>query len=631
MSADTPSPENDSLAGRLQRFAPAWSSIAPSRWQRVLQKGYHWTWKSKPPTLSLPKLLVQSKALQVEVQALLEKGAIYPVSPEPCFLAKIFAIPKPNGKVRLILDVSRLNEFIFVPELSFKNHGSFRKALVPPAWVVTLDLKEAYYHVPMHPRLHKFLALTCWGKLFYFKVLPFGLSPAPWVFQSLMSFPITRLQTEGVKVLSYLDDVVIWNPCKRTLLEHSHRAIETLSGLGFSINLEKSELVPSRTITWLGIQWDALAGTWALPPAFRLSITEQAASIIEANQVCRRGWEKLLGSIAFAAQVSPVARRLRHSLLKFRHLPGPEDRDRLVPLPRALRNPLLPWLAPTLLAAPAPLHNPPVSYRLWTDASKTGWGALGSDGRLARGAWSRKTAESHINLLEWLAVIRAFLFLKLQNHHVLVLSDNACVVGSAKKLGSKSPQVHRQVHKFLKLAERTKCTFEFRHIRGRENVVADSLSRNTPQEDEWSIPSEEFRRLESNHGRKLQVDLFATPVNKKVANYFCPFSYPLAAGKDAYSKDLNQFDQIYAFPPPNQAARLLEFLQSYHGGGLLILPNRSALLVLLPMRDLVFPLVLSGPPTQEVQGLTYPHPEGSNAFLAWSFSKRRLGVSSGQK
>ena len=80
---------SDSLAGKLQKFAPAWVPYAPSRWLRILKRGYHWTWKSKPPKLSMPKLLMQSRTLQDEVQSLLEKGAIYPVSPEPCFLADV--------------------------------------------------------------------------------------------------------------------------------------------------------------------------------------------------------------------------------------------------------------------------------------------------------------------------------------------------------------------------------------------------------------------------------------------------------------------------------------------------------------------------------------------------------------
>ena len=444
-----------------------------------------------------------------------------------------------------------------------------------------------------------------------------------------MSFPITRLQSEGVRVLSYLDDVVIWNHDRQALLEHARLTMELLSGLGFSINLEKSVLTPSRTLVWLGVLWDALQGTWALPLPFRESIASQAGSILDSNQLTRRTWEKLLGSIAFAAQVSPVAKRLRHSLLKFRHLPGPDDRDRLVPLPAALRFPLLKWRSPSLLAAPSPLHNPPVSYRLWTDASLTGWGAFGSDGRLASGVWSRKTAESHINRLEWMAVIRAFKSLRLRNHHVLVLTDNACVVGSARNCGSKAPVLNREVQRFLSLAEETKCSFEFRHVAGKDNVVADALSRSSPQEGEWSIPSWEFRRLQRLHGSKLQVDLFASPTNHKLRVFVCPFDFPLARGKDAYVQNLNAYSQIYAFPPPDQAIRFLEFLQTYSGGGLLILPNLSSILVLLPERDLVFPILLAVPPAQIVQGESCLHPNGSEAFLAWSFSTRRSPSNSG--
>ena len=579
----------------------------------------------------MPKLLMQPKTLQDEVSALLEKGAIYPVSPEPCFLARIFAVPKPNGKVRLILDVSQLNEFIHVPELSFKNHGDFRKALVPPAWIVTLDLKEAYYHVPMHPRLHKFLALTCWGKLFYFKVLPFGLAPAPWVFQSLMSFPVTRLQADGVRILSYLDDVVIWNSCRETLLEHSQKSVELLSSLGFSINLEKSELTPSRTLVWLGVQWDALQGTWSLPLAFRESIANQAKDIMQSNQVSRRIWEKLLGSIAFAAQISLVARRLRHALLKFKYLPGPDERDRLVALPKALKNPLWQWCSPDLLAAPSPLHEPPVSYRLWTDASKTGWGAFGSDGRYTSGRWSEKTAASHINRLEWMAVIRAFRLLRLRDQHVLVFTDNACVVGSARNCGSKSPELNAEVQRFLKLSQEANCTAVFRHVAGKMNVIADALSRTSLQESEWSLSQTEFLRLQALHGKKLQLDVFASPLNKKVKAYFCPFDFPLARGEDALVQELRVYTQIYAFPPPDLAVVFLEKLQSYQGGGLLVLPNRSSILNLLPERNLVVPLPLAEPPTQVVQGTKHPHPNGSEAYLAWSFCERFTPSSSGQR
>ena len=153
--------------------------------------------------------------------------------------------------------------------------------------------------------------------------------------------------------------------------------------------------------------------------------------------------------------------------------------------------------------------------------------------------------------------------------------------------------------------------------------MADALSRATLLEDEWSLKKGEFKRLQSVHGARLQIDLFATPLNSKRRKFFCPFEFPAAAGKDVFAQNLNQFTQIYAFPPPNQAAVFLEFLHSYQGGGLLVLPDLSALRVLLPERDQVVPIPLELPPGQIVQGKWVCHPHGLKAYLAWSFSTKR--------
>ena len=50
-------------------------------------------------------------------------------------------------------------------------------------WMVSLDLKDAYLQVPMHPDSRKFLRFVAFGKVYQFKVLCFGLSMAPQVFK----------------------------------------------------------------------------------------------------------------------------------------------------------------------------------------------------------------------------------------------------------------------------------------------------------------------------------------------------------------------------------------------------------------------------------------------------------------
>ena len=53
--------------------------------------------------------------LEEEVQLLLDKGAMEHIKPEvPGFYSRIFLVPKKNGKLTLIIDLSRLNIFVDV-------------------------------------------------------------------------------------------------------------------------------------------------------------------------------------------------------------------------------------------------------------------------------------------------------------------------------------------------------------------------------------------------------------------------------------------------------------------------------------------------------------------------------------
>lgn len=46
-------------------------------------------------------------------------------------------------------------------------------------WLATMDLMEAYWHVPIHPRMQKFLVFCIDDSKFQFSRIPFGLLLAP--------------------------------------------------------------------------------------------------------------------------------------------------------------------------------------------------------------------------------------------------------------------------------------------------------------------------------------------------------------------------------------------------------------------------------------------------------------------
>lgn len=54
-----------------------------------------------------------SDLLDQEIKGLLARGIVSPGDPNTAkFLSNVFLVPKPNGKVRMILDLSKLNDFL---------------------------------------------------------------------------------------------------------------------------------------------------------------------------------------------------------------------------------------------------------------------------------------------------------------------------------------------------------------------------------------------------------------------------------------------------------------------------------------------------------------------------------------
>ena len=153
---------------QLARFAPRWSD-APSLPATTVWRGFHWTWASDPPALRFPSSTQRQPDLREPILDLVTKGVVVPVPDEPCFLSRLFAVPRPDNRPpRLIIDMSRLNDYIVAPPFSLNNHSTLAKLLSPPAFMASLDIAEAYTHIPMRPNLRRYLAFSYMGRCSFF-------------------------------------------------------------------------------------------------------------------------------------------------------------------------------------------------------------------------------------------------------------------------------------------------------------------------------------------------------------------------------------------------------------------------------------------------------------------------------
>jgi len=113
---------------------------------------------------------------------------------------------------RMVLDMSRLNKFINCSKFKMATARTVRQVIYKEDWIVTLDLKSAYWHVLIHPKFQLLLGFKIKDQAYQFRAMPFSLNIAPRVFTKLCSIIIKELRLKGIKIFAYLDDWIIWAP-----------------------------------------------------------------------------------------------------------------------------------------------------------------------------------------------------------------------------------------------------------------------------------------------------------------------------------------------------------------------------------------------------------------------------------
>lgn len=81
------------------------------------------------------------------------------------------------------------------------------------SFIVTVDLKDAYYHVPIHPDYQKFLlvAVQIDSQVIHlqYQALPFGIAIAPRNFTKIVAEMAAHIMEEGGIFFPYLDDFLL--------------------------------------------------------------------------------------------------------------------------------------------------------------------------------------------------------------------------------------------------------------------------------------------------------------------------------------------------------------------------------------------------------------------------------------
>ena len=504
--------------------------------------------------------IVQEQALSAEVESLINKAAIAQISASDGFFSPVFVVAKKDGGWRLVINLKALNQYICNPHFKMESIASLKDIIHSSDYMGRLDLKDAYLTVPVAKPHRRYLRFQWGDRSFEFQTLPFGLASAPRVFTKLLRPVAARMRRKGIRLLIYLDDILVMARGEVTLRRHLAEVVETLSGLGFVINLKKSLFNPTQDIDFLGFRVDSRTMMLTLPQEKVEKIKKECQHTLNQNSMSARKLAHLIGlltSTSPAINPAPLHYRAlqRNKNVALRNTGGYDCPVKLLP---EAREDLIWWVEKLPQWNGRNIIPPTPEVVLTSDASREGWGATYQESQTG-GMWMTEERRLHINVLELKA---AFLALQLfvthrRRTHVLIRIDNTTAIAYLNKKGG----THSRVLSDLAVLVWEWClsrqiTLQAEHIPGRENTDADRESRKGTDSSDWMLHPEIFMELDRKWGR-FDVDLFAARHNTQLPRYFSYHLDPLAEAVDALSQPWMNMTP-YAFPPFILLGRVLQ-------------------------------------------------------------------------
>ena len=520
---------------------------------------------------------VETEFISSEVTKLLDKGVIRVSQHEKGeFISPIFVTPKSDGGFRLILNLKLLN--YQVPYIHFKMDilPKILELIRPGVFMSKIDIKDAYYSIPIEPNDTKFLKFTFMGVLYEFLALPNGYKEGPRRFTKLLKPALASLRENRVCLAAYIDDIIVISSTFNKGINDVLNTSVTFDNLGFTLNIDKSVFTPCQTIEFLGFVINSIDMTVSLTPTKKASLKSLCEELLNTPSPSIRRLATLIGKIASSFVGVPLGK------LYFRHL----ERTKTFALKASKGNFDKPcsldlyamfeinWWFNNIESSWAPIIRENPSSSISTDASNSGWGAV-FEGVKTGGAFDETEKSLHINILEAKAVLFGLKSLcsDLSNTHILILTDNTATKGAINNMGSsKSLLFHFQIFEIWKWAIARNIWLSATHLPGILNVEADIESRRNETKMEWKLDADVFQHAISVLKFIPEVDLFASRINSQLAKFFAYRHDPEAMGVNAFSISWND-KKFYAFPPFAIISRVIQKIVYDNAMGILVVPN----------------------------------------------------------
>jgi transposase InsO family protein len=379
--------------------------------------------------------------------------------------APTFVQPKKTGDVRILTDFRRLNAQLKRNPFPLPKINDLLQRLSGFRFATALDLSMGYYHIPLDEESSRLCTtILPWGK-YQYKRLPMGIKNSPDIFQSIMQDLLGDLEY----VQAYIDDILITSSDSwEDHLAKCQTVLERLENAGFRANLHKC---------FFGRDELEYLGYWLTRDGLQPQPKKVEAILRLAAPTTKRQLRHFLGMVNFYRD---MWKRRSHILApltglvsnKVSFVWGAEQQEAFDAMKAAIAK-------ETLLVFPDFNEE----FHVHTDASNYQLGAVISQNGKPLAFYSRKlnpaqqrytTGEQELlGIVETLKEFRNILF----GQKVIVHTDHKNIL-----YGNLS---NDRIARWRLLLE--EYSPEYRHVSGKDNIVADALSR-LPRDESIEVP-----------------------------------------------------------------------------------------------------------------------------------------------
>ena len=214
----------------IEEFPELFQGLGKLRGDHVikLQEGAKPFAQSTPRRVAIPLM----DEVKKELQRMEDQGVISRVTEATEWCAGMVVVPKENGKVRICVDLTHLNQSVCRERHLLHTVDESLAQLAGAKVFSKLDANSGFWQVPLAPESALLTTfITPFGR-FCFQRLPFGITSAPEHFQRRMSEILEGLSG----VVNQVDDILVHGKDQQERLQ---RVLKRLVEAGVTLNREK--------------------------------------------------------------------------------------------------------------------------------------------------------------------------------------------------------------------------------------------------------------------------------------------------------------------------------------------------------------------------------------------------------